>query len=71
MNKEIAQSGGIRVILACEEHIERALEDYTMEHGKPPDLYKTEQLGVEIQQNSGNCAYCDQKAAYVVKAHED
>lgn len=58
------------MILACEEHLERALEDFTMERQAPPDLFMLEQVETPILADSP-CAYCDSKAVYVVKGYAD
>lgn len=59
------------MILACEEHLERALEDFTIERQAPPDLFRLEQLEAAFVSADSACAYCDHTALYVVKGYAD
>lgn len=58
--------------IACPEHVERAIEDFTIEKEAPPDLFRIDQLEPEKQLKLENtCAYCPNKAVYVVQDYAD
>lgn len=60
------------MILACGEHVERALEDFTIEKEAPPDLCRLDQLNPDKRMElKDTCVYCTNKAVYVVKAYAD
>lgn len=47
-----------KIIYACKEHIEIALDDYVNEEEKAP------QMRIVSKESSANCCYCDKKAEY-------
>lgn len=59
------------MILACAEHLERALEDFTIEREAPPDLFMLNQVEAPPEVADSACAYCDHKAVYLVKGYAD
>ncbi|MFY9175096.1 MAG: CxxH/CxxC protein [Peptococcia bacterium] len=60
------------MILACNDHVERALEDFTIEREAPPDLFRLDQLEPGKQTiEEDTCSYCSAKAIYVVKGYAD
>lgn len=61
------------MIFVCGEHIERALEDFTIEKEAAPDLHSLDQLAIENQLESPEttCKYCSKTAGYVVKGYAD
>lgn len=59
------------MILACAGHLERAMEDFTTERQAPPDFFLLEQLERDPGEPESSCAYCANKAVYVVKGYAD
>lgn len=61
------------MIFVCGEHIERALEDFTIEKEAAPDLLSLDQLASEnqLKAQETTCQYCSETAGYVVKDYAD
>jgi CxxH/CxxC protein (TIGR04129 family) len=51
-----------RIIHACEEHVDMAIDDYVNEFEEAPEVLKD-----EVTQ----CHYCQHKAVYVIKKPEE
>ena len=47
-----------KIIFACKEHIENALDDYVNYEEKAPNMVNV------TEENHVNCSYCDKEAEY-------
>lgn len=59
------------MIFACEEHLERAIDEVAEKYQEPPDFYLLSQLEPEVTGSKEKCPYCGTEALYLVKRYAD
>lgn len=59
------------MIFACEEHLERAIDEVAEKYQEPPDFFLLSQLESGIVSNEEKCPYCGISALYLVKRYAD
>ncbi len=59
------------LICVCQEHLERALDEYTEEHEVAPSIFLRVQLEREGKEVATQCSYCQKESFYVVKGNAD
>jgi CxxH/CxxC protein (TIGR04129 family) len=59
------------VLLACDEHLDRALDEFTERHREPPDLFLLNQVAIDNREGERACSFCSREAVYVLRKYAD
>lgn len=59
------------MFLACDEHLDLAIDEFTEKYQEPPDLYLVSQIKDRVLEEDSKCTFCDQKAVYAVIEYAD
>ncbi|MFZ5753518.1 MAG: CxxH/CxxC protein [Bacillota bacterium] len=60
------------MLLACQEHLDRALDNFTEKYHEPPEMFLMSQvIDEDLSDMPQVCHYCGREAVYVVKKYAD
>lgn len=59
------------MLLACEEHLDRALDEFTERRREPPDLFLPSQVDTDNCEEEKTCSFCSREAVYVLRKYAD
>lgn len=54
------------MIVVCLDHLERAIDEYLVEHEQAPDILNLEQARAQGLAIPPTCRYCGEKPGYVL-----
>lgn len=54
------------MIVSCDEHLERAIDDFVDEYEEAPDIYPLEMTTFQGETLPTRCDYCEEAPLYVV-----
>ena len=52
--------------VACEDHVEHALDEFTVEFEKPPDLYQLDAVPTNDVPVPEHCHFCSRPPIYLI-----
>jgi CxxH/CxxC protein (TIGR04129 family) len=61
-----AVRGPAKVYVVCEEHLERALDEFVEIYEMPPDLYELESVSTTDWAAPSCCTFCSKPPKYLV-----
>lgn len=59
------------MFLACNDHLDLAIDEFTEKYQEPPDLFLVTQIKNQVFLGDTKCSFCGEEAVYVVDEYAD